>query len=322
MTGPGAAPMEIRETAVPSPGPLQVTVDVVYAGVNFADVMVWRGDHAYGAGWPYVPGLEVSGRIREVGQGVTGLHRGEPVLAYTPGGAFADVAVAGYEFVVPLAPTIDLALAATVPVTLSTAELLLTEGIRIRAEDRLLIHSAGGGLGLALAALARRHGVEAIVGTVGSAAKASTALRHGYDDVVIRGPGWCEQALRAIGGRGYTAVLSPLGTDLLADDLSVTAANGKVLRFGNAPGNPHEALPTLASLNTRNIAVGGFSRRAMVKADSARVARALAETAHMVTDGLAIPLVKVGGLPQVPELIGRMLRGETTMKHVVEVTAA
>jgi NADPH2:quinone reductase len=150
----------------------------------------------------------------------------------------------------------------------------------------------------------------------------STALRHGYDDVVIRGPGWCEQALRAIGGRGYTAVLSPLGTDLLADDLSVTTANGKVLRFGNAPGNPHEALPTLASLNTRNIAVGGFSRRAMVKADSARVARALAETAHMVTDGLAIPLVKVGGLPQVPELLGRMLRGETTMKHVVEVTAA
>ena len=321
MTGPGEARMEIRDAPIPSPGPSQITVDVAYAGVNFADVMVWRGDHAYGAGWPYVPGLEVSGRIREVGEEVTGLRRGQPVLAYTPGGGFADVAVAGSEFVVPLSPTVDLALAATVPVTLSTAELLLAEGIRVRAGDRLLIHSAGGGLGLALAALARRCGAVAIVGTVGSAAKASIAMRHGYDEAIVRGPGWCEQARRAIGGRGYTAVLSPLGTDLLTDDLSVTATNGKILRFGNAPGNPHEALPALGTLNTGNIAVGGFSRRAMAKADSARVARALVDTANMLTDGLSIPVVKVGGLQQVPALLSRMLRGETAMKHVIEVGA-
>lgn len=66
---------------------------MAYAGINFVDVMARRGDPGYAASWPYVPGLEVAGTVRETGDGVTGLSAGQPVAAFTRGGGLAEIAV-------------------------------------------------------------------------------------------------------------------------------------------------------------------------------------------------------------------------------------
>src|SRR2546429_9383331 len=81
-----ASATQIVDRALPTPGPGQVSIDVAFAGVNFIDVMARRGDAGYASGWPYVPGLEVVGTVRAVGDGVTGPRVGDRVAAGTPRG--------------------------------------------------------------------------------------------------------------------------------------------------------------------------------------------------------------------------------------------
>lgn len=86
---------------IPEPGPGQVSVDVAYAGVNFADLKA-RSEGYRVENLPHVPGLEVSGRVRAVGHGVEGLRPGQEVAALTGGGAYAEVVVAEAATVFPL----------------------------------------------------------------------------------------------------------------------------------------------------------------------------------------------------------------------------
>src|SRR3984885_2377870 len=97
---PGTDQTEVRKVDDLTPGPGEVTVDVAYAGINFMDVMARRGDPGYASGWPYVPGLEVSGSVREVGPGFTTLEPGQRVVAYTHGGGLAEIAGAQAGLVV------------------------------------------------------------------------------------------------------------------------------------------------------------------------------------------------------------------------------
>lgn len=117
MTEPSKGPdrTEDRELPEPHPSAGQVSIDVGYAGINFIDVMARRGDPSYATSWPYVPGLEVAGTIRETGSGVTGLFTGQRVAAFTRGGGLAEVALADAALVVPLPDEVPLPAAAECP---------------------------------------------------------------------------------------------------------------------------------------------------------------------------------------------------------------
>jgi NADPH2:quinone reductase len=169
MTGPsqGVDGTGIREIGEPRPGPGEVTVDVAYAGINFLDVMVRRGDAGYSGTWPYAPGAEVSGTVREVGPGVDGLAVGQRVAAFTGSGGLAEVALARAERTVPLPDGVPSAVAAAAPLMLTTALLLLTDAARFRPGESVLVHSAGGGVGGALAQLVPALGGGLRIGTVG-----------------------------------------------------------------------------------------------------------------------------------------------------------
>jgi NADPH2:quinone reductase len=97
----GPESRRLQERPEPTPGPGQVTIDVAYAGVNFADVLARAS--GYLQSLPFVPGLEASGHVRAVGEGVTDLTVGQPVTAFTIEGAYADVvlASAALTFAVP-----------------------------------------------------------------------------------------------------------------------------------------------------------------------------------------------------------------------------
>ncbi|HEY7487215.1 MAG TPA: alcohol dehydrogenase catalytic domain-containing protein [Streptosporangiaceae bacterium] len=169
MTEPshGADRTEIREVDEPRPGPGEVTIDVAYAGINFLDVMARRGDPGYADAWPYPPGLEVSGAVREVGAGVKDLTAGQTVAAFTGRGGLAEVALARVGRVVPVPSQVPGPIAAAAPLMLTTALLLLTDAARFRAGERVLVHSASGGVGSAVAQLVPALGGGPLIGTVG-----------------------------------------------------------------------------------------------------------------------------------------------------------
>ncbi|MFI2616454.1 zinc-binding alcohol dehydrogenase family protein [Streptomyces sp. NPDC018584] len=225
--------LEVVAAAVPEPGPRQVTVDVAYTGVNFADVKA-RSDGYRVPALPHVPGIEVSGRVRAVGADVTGLRPGQEVAALTAGGAYAEVALADAATVFALPDGVDLRTAATLPTVLPTAHALVHEVGRLAAGESVLVQGAAGGVGTVVGQVAKAAGAT-VYGVVSGPAKAEYALKHGYDEVFV-GDTFAADARRATGGRGVDLALDPVGGDTFRQSLAALATFGRLVSFGNASG--------------------------------------------------------------------------------------
>ncbi|MFI1394011.1 zinc-binding alcohol dehydrogenase family protein [Streptomyces sp. NPDC020681] len=227
----GPEVLRLAEVDAPEPGPGEVAVDVAYAGVNFAEIKARRTGYRVPS-LPFRPGLEVSGRIRTLGEGVTGLAVGQEVAAFTVGGGYAEVALApaAQTFAVPAG--LSLRTAATLPTVLPTAHALVHEAGRLRSGESVLVHGAAGGVGTAAGQLAKRVGEVTVYGVVSSPAKAEFALKHGYDQVFV-GDDWAARLADATGGRGVDLLLDPIGGDALRHALDCLSPFGRVVSFGN-----------------------------------------------------------------------------------------
>ncbi|MEU8914586.1 zinc-binding dehydrogenase [Streptomyces nigrescens] len=228
----GPEVLKVVETGLPDPGPGQVSIDVAYAGVNFADLKA-RAEGYRVASLPFRPGLEVSGRIRAVGAEVTGLQPGQEVAALTDGSAYAETVVAAAATVFPLPEGVSLRIAATLPTVLPTAHALVHEVGRLRAGETVLVHGAAGGIGTVVGQLAKAAGAGAVYGVVSAEAKAEYARRYGYDEVFV-GPDFDAEVRRATGGRGADLALDPVGGDTFRRSLDALAVFGRLVSFGNA----------------------------------------------------------------------------------------
>ena len=244
MTEPStsSAGTSVTGRAEPEPGPREVSVQVAYAGINFIDVMARRGDPGYASAWPYVPGLEIAGTVLRVGSGVVGLHAGQRVAAITAGGGLAEIAVAQAELVVALPDAVPFPVAASAPLMLSTALLLLTDVARLQPGESVLMHSAGGGVGTAVAQLVPLLGGGLRIGTVGASSKIAKARYVGWDVAISREDD-VASAVFAAAERGVDVVLDPSGTTLLELDLAVAAPGARIALFGNAGGGVPGPLP-------------------------------------------------------------------------------
>jgi NADPH2:quinone reductase len=254
----GPEVLRLEEVAEPSPGPGQVSIDVAYAGVNFAEVMGRRGTLPI-ARAPFVPGLEVSGTVRAVGAGVDGLRVGERVAALTTEGGYAEVAVAPAAVTFGLAGG-DLRAAAAFPVVVPTAWALIHEVARVRAGETVLIHAAAGGVGIVAGQIARAAGAGRVLGVTSTREKAAYALRFGYDAVFVgsdEAPG------------GLDVILDSIGGATRQRSLELLAPLGRLAIYGNASGEPEAAVPA-ARLRREAKAVLGFSIATLAAADPAR----------------------------------------------------
>jgi len=253
----GPEVLRALEVPVPVPGPGQVLVRVAYAGVNFAEVQHRRGEFGEpdGPGGLDIPGLEVSGHVAALGEGVTGLTGGEPVTAYLPAfGGYAEYALAPAVFVQPLrtpAGDIGLDVAGGVSCVLPTAYGLLAGAGRLRAGETVLIHAAAGGVGSAAAQLARALGARTVIGTVGSPEKAEYASGLGYDRVLLR-----EDFADEVSG--VDLVLDPVGGPVREASLKVLAPFGRVAVYGDA-GRHDDWDTSVWDLWKHNRSVTGFN---------------------------------------------------------------
>ncbi|MEU0942626.1 zinc-binding dehydrogenase [Streptomyces canus] len=277
----GPEVLKVVEADVPAPGPGQVSIDVAYAGVNFADLKA-RSEGYRVPGLPFVPGLEVSGRVRALGEGVTGLSVGQEVTAaLTVGGGYADVAVADTANVFPLPSGVDLRTAAGLPAVLPTAYALVHTVGRLRAGETVLVQGAAGGIGTVVGQLAKAAGAT-VYGVVSGEAKAVYARDHGYDEVFVGD--FAEPVRAATGGRGVDLALDPVGGDTLRDCLASLAVYGRLVSFGNASGAPAWTVGQ-PELYPRGLSVAGFSILTLARTAPAEL-RTLSERAFAtVADG-------------------------------------
>jgi NADPH:quinone reductase-like Zn-dependent oxidoreductase len=215
--GPGV--LQVQEQPDPTPGPGQVRIEVAAAGINFADVMARMGLYPDAPKTPCVVGYEVAGTIAQVGEGVEGLTPGQRVIAGTMFGGYASQVVASVGDVVPLPDRLSFEQGAAVPVNYGTAWAGLIGYGNMQPGERVLIHSVGGGVGIAATQIAKRTGVE-VYGTA-SPGKHARCMELGVDHVIdYTKPGWerglpqFDLIMDAVGGasfrRGYN-LLRPGG---------------------------------------------------------------------------------------------------------------
>jgi NADPH:quinone reductase len=310
----------VLDLPVPEPAVGQVTIDVRYAGVNFKDVMARRGDTAYVSSWPHVPGIGVAGTVRALGPGVTDLAVGQRVAAVTTTGGLAEVAVAPAALTVAVPAAMDLAVAAAATDAPTAAALLVEDVARVRAGDVVLLHTAAGGIGQALAPLARLAGARLLLGTVGDQRRVQAAIRAGYDEVFVRGAGLGKDVLDRTSGAGVDVVFDPTGTQQLAADLEMVAPLGRIVLFGNATGEPFGDPPPVGGLIRGNVAVAGFSLAALSAGSQGRVAAALRLVLeHLAAGRLPMDITLVDALDRAPEAQQRLAEGRGEGKYIVRV---
>ncbi len=225
--GPGV--LKVQEKEDPTLGAGEVRIAVAAAGVNFADVMARLGLYADAPDTPCVVGYEVAGTILELGEGVEASHpqlsHGQRVFASTKFGGYASQVAAAATDVIPLPDELTFEQGAAIPVNYGTAWAGLVGYGSLHAGERVLIHSAGGGVGIAATQIAKRVGAE-VYGTA-SPGKHARILELGVDHALdYTKAGWdaglpkFDVILDAVGGKSFRRSYSQL------------RAGGRLVAFG------------------------------------------------------------------------------------------
>jgi amino acid adenylation domain-containing protein len=213
------------------PGPGEVEIEVCAAGLNFSDVMKALGIYP---GLPdgAIPfGAECSGRIAALGAGVRDLTVGDEVMAVAPF-SFGSHVTTRAELVAPKPPAISFEEAATIPIAFLTAAYALEDLGRIGAGERVLIHSASGGVGLAALQLARRAGAE-VFATAGTADKRAYLEGLGVPHVMdSRSLAFADLVMARTEGRGVDVILNSLAGEAIPRGLAILSDHGRFLEIG------------------------------------------------------------------------------------------
>jgi NADPH2:quinone reductase len=242
----GPSVLTLAEVADPVAGDGQVVVEVAYAGVNFADVVMRRGEAMTAP--PFVPGVEGSGRVVALGPGADPALLGRrvswaPVAGASAIGSYAERLALRAEQLLPLPDDVSLRDAAALTLQGLTAHYLATEQVTIGPGTSVLVHAGAGGTGRLLVQWAKHLGATVFV-TVGSPVKAEVARAAGADHAICyRDTDFAEEVLRLTGGRGVDYIADAVGAGTFRGDLRAAAVRGRVCVFGRAAGMPEQLSP-------------------------------------------------------------------------------
>lgn len=220
-----------REAPSRAPAPGEVRIAVRAAGVNFADVLARVGLYPDAPKLPLVVGYEVAGIVDGTGAGVTRFSVGDRVLALTRFGGYASEVVVPETYVFPFHADLSDAEAAALPVNYLTALIALYRMANIAAGETVLIHGAGGGVGIAAIQLARLR--RAIVIGTASSSKHAALRSFGVDHLVdYRTSDVAREVRRITNNRGVDVVLDPVGGESFTTSYRLLAPLGRLVMFG------------------------------------------------------------------------------------------
>ena len=231
---PGA--LAVEDIAPPPLTEGGVRIRVRAAALNFADTLMIRGTYQVKPALPFVPGIEAAGEVVEVAPGVTRVAVGERVMAVLTAGAFAEEAVTEEDRVHRIPAGMDFAAAAGFPVAYGTAYFALADRARLRPGEALVVHGAGGGVGLAAVEIGHRLGAT-VVAVAGGADKLALARAHGADHAIDHRTEDLRARIKDLtSGRGADVVFDPVGGSAFEASLRSTAPDGRIVVVGFASG--------------------------------------------------------------------------------------
>jgi NADPH2:quinone reductase len=230
---PESLRLEHFASAPLQPGQLRVAIHA--AGINFPDILMAAGDYQLKPELPFTPGVEAAGEVTEV-NGVAGVDVGDRVIVKMRHGAYADEAVVTRAQLTPMPSTFDYAEAATFLAGHGTAYHALVDRGQLRSGEVLLVHGAGGGVGLAAVEMGKMLGAT-VIAAASSEEKLAVAQAKGADHVVLyaREP-FRDAVKRLTEGRGADVVFDPVGGAVFEDSVRCIAWGARLLVIGFTGG--------------------------------------------------------------------------------------
>lgn len=281
--------LALAEVETPEPSPGHVRIAVAACGINFADLLMVAGKYQVRPPLPFSPGLEVSGRVDALGDGVTGLRVGDRVAAYCAYGGFAEAVVVPAGNCVPLSKHIDDVTAAGFMVAYGTSHVALAVRAQLAPGEVLLVHGASGGVGLTAVELGKHMGAT-VIATAGSDEKLELARTYGAEHLInYREEDFVARVKEITGGRGADVIYDPVGGTVFERSLRCTAWEGRILVIGFASGQIPSA--PCNYLLVKNISVVGVHWGAYAERDPAALAGSLSTLFGWHADGALKPHV-------------------------------
>ena len=245
----GPEGFQVLERPDPVVGAGEVRIAVQAAGLNFADTMARVGLYPAAPKPPCVLGYEVAGEVETVGEGVSGLIVGQRVMAGTQFGGQAELAVAQARDVMPMPEHLSFEEGAAFCVNYGTAYAALMIMGGLREGNRVLIHAAAGGVGIAATQIARIAGAE-IFGTA-SAAKHEAIKAQGVDHPIdYRTQDFKAEVKRITNGEGVDVILDPMGPTSFRKDYRILRPGGRLIMYGLSEAMNENGRDTRAALRS------------------------------------------------------------------------
>jgi NADPH:quinone reductase len=231
-------PERLQLETLPSPSLArgEVRIAIRAAGINFPDILMAAGEYQLKPELPFTPGMEAAGEVMEVNGAVTDVAVGDKVIAKLRYGGYADQVVVTPAQLVPLPSTFDYAEGATFLAAHGTAYHALIDRGQLRPGEVLLVHGAGGGVGLAAVEIGKLLGAT-VIAAASTEEKLAVAKAKGADHLVLYAREPFRDAVKRItDGRGVDVVFDPVGGDIFENSLRCIAWGARLLVVGFTAG--------------------------------------------------------------------------------------
>ncbi|MFC4031810.1 zinc-binding alcohol dehydrogenase family protein [Streptomyces polygonati] len=258
-------PVELPD---PVAGPGEILIRTAAVGVNRADALIRAGNYHRVVKPPLIPGLEASGTVLAVGEGVEDITPGQRVItqgAANAPGLYAELAAVPAGRVTVLPDGVDLLSAAALPIAWLSAWYCLRRLGGLAAEQTVVVQAAASGVGSAAVQIAAAAGAR-VIAVAGSSAKtrwvAGLGAHHTVDSSAFPGGAVVDEVLRLTGGAGADIVLDTVGGDVFAQSLREAAFAGRVIALANVALRPSTV--DTRDFYPRNVSVHGFQLTGLI----------------------------------------------------------
>lgn len=318
----GPEVMRLAEAPDPEPQPGEILIAVKAAGINRPDLMQRAGLYPPPADASPVLGLEVSGTISALGEGVTGWQLGDSVCALTNGGGYAELVAVPEVQCLPIPAGLDFVEAAALPETFFTVWANVFDRANLQPHDTLLVHGGSGGIGTTAIQLAKAWGARVIV-TAGTDSKCQACEVLGADLAInYRTQDFVKEVKVFTGKKGVDVILDMVGGDYVERNLSAAAVEGRIVNIAFQQGSRVDV--DLIKLMLKRITLTGSTLRARSVAYKAKVARQLRQHIWpLIEAGKIKPQIyKTLPLAEAPAAHRLLESGVVVGKVVLEVESA
>jgi len=263
------------ERPIQEPGPGELLIEVAAAGVNRPDVFQRMGRYDPPPGVTDIPGLEVAGRVAEVGADVTGWQVGDSVCALLAGGGYAEFCTVPAAQCLPIPKGLSSIEAAILPETFFTVWSNVFDRGRLKAGETLLVHGGTSGIGTTAIQLGKAFGAQ-VFATAGGADKCRACIELGADRAIdYRTEDFVQVVKEATGGKGVDVVLDMVGGDYIPRNIEAMAPDGRHVSIAFLRGPKVQV--NLFPVMTKRLTLTGSTLRARPAADKAAIADQLLE---------------------------------------------